>query len=118
MPLKGTSSLIELLTLVKDMLLEDNSLPNRCYEAKKVMCPMGIDYEKIHACPNDCILYRNSYKYMVECPRLFASSEDSDNMRWYAKKRVIDTKMCNPADSLQWANVDNTFPRFGAECRN
>ncbi|CAM8947720.1 unnamed protein product [Rhodiola kirilowii] len=146
-------SFTELLTLVKDMLPEDNTLPNRCYEAKKVMCPMGIDYEKIHACPNDCILYRNSYKDMVECPvckspryklnkepkngskgtpskvlwylppiprfqRLFASSEDSDNMRWHAEKRIIDTKMRHPADSLQWAKVDNTFPTFGAECRN
>ncbi|KAL9660658.1 hypothetical protein QQ045_025475 [Rhodiola kirilowii] len=146
-------SFTELLTLVKDMLPEDNTLPNRCYEAKKVMCPMGIDYEKIHACPNDCILYRNSYKDMVECPmckspryklnkepkngskgtpskvlwylppiprfqRLFASSEDSNNMRWHAEKRVIDTKMRHPADSLQWAKVDNTFPTFGAECRN
>ncbi|CAM8932305.1 unnamed protein product [Rhodiola kirilowii] len=141
-------SFTELLTLVKDMLPEDNTLPNRCYEAKKVMCPMGIDYEKIHACPNDCILYRNSYKDMVECPvckspryklnkepkngskgtpskvlwylppiprfqRLFASSEDSDNMRWHAEKRVIDTKMRHPADSLQWAKVDNTFPIKG-----
>ncbi|CAM8987380.1 unnamed protein product [Rhodiola kirilowii] len=146
-------SFTELLTLVKDMLLEDNTLPNCCYEAKKVMCPMGIDYEKIHACPNDCILYRNSYKDMVECPvckspryklnkepkngskgtpskvlwylppiprfqRLFASLEDSDNMRWHGEKRVIDMKMRHPADSLQWAKVDNTFPTFGAECRN
>ncbi|KAL9691497.1 hypothetical protein QQ045_011921 [Rhodiola kirilowii] len=135
------------------MLPEDNTLPNRCYEAKKVMCPMGIDYEKIHACPNDCILYRNSYKDMVECPmckspryklnkepkngskgtpskvlwylpliprfqRLFASLEDSDNMRWHAEKRVIDMKMRHPADSLQWAKIDNIFPTFGAECRN
>ncbi|CAM8986890.1 unnamed protein product [Rhodiola kirilowii] len=146
-------SFTELLTLVKDMLPEDNTLPNRCYEAKKVMCPMDIDYEKIHACPNDCILYQNSYKDMVECPvckspcyklnkepkngskgtpskvlwylppiprfqRLFASSEDYDNMRWHAEKRVIDTKMRHPADSLQWAKIDNTFPTFGAECRN
>ncbi|CAM8895743.1 unnamed protein product [Rhodiola kirilowii] len=138
-------SFTELLTLVKDMLTEDNTLPNRCYEAKKVMWRMGINYEKIHACPNDCILYRNSYKDMVECPvckspryklnkepkngskgnpskvlwylppiprfqRFFVSSEDSDNMRWHAEKRVIDTKMRHPADSLQWAKVDNTFP--------
>ncbi|CAM8991139.1 unnamed protein product [Rhodiola kirilowii] len=53
-------SFTELLTLVKDMLPEDNTLPNHCYEAKKVMCPMGIDYEKIHDCPNDCIFYQNS----------------------------------------------------------
>ncbi|CAM8954575.1 unnamed protein product [Rhodiola kirilowii] len=111
-------SFTELLTLVKDMLPEDNTLPNCCYEAKKVMCPMGIDFKKIHACPNDCIVYRNSYKDMVECLRLFASSEDSDNMRWHAEKRVIDTKMRHPADSLQCAKIDNTFPTFGAECRN
>ncbi|CAM8975547.1 unnamed protein product [Rhodiola kirilowii] len=37
-------SFTELLTLVKDMLPEDNTLHNRCYEAKKVMYP--IDYEK------------------------------------------------------------------------
>ncbi|CAM8966497.1 unnamed protein product [Rhodiola kirilowii] len=39
-------------------------------------------------------------------------------MRWHAEKRVIDTKMRHPADSLQWAKVDNTFSTFGAECRN
>ncbi|CAM8899976.1 unnamed protein product [Rhodiola kirilowii] len=39
-------------------------------------------------------------------------------MRWHAEKQVIDTKMCHPADSLQWEKVDNTFPTFGAECRN
>ncbi|CAM8940643.1 unnamed protein product [Rhodiola kirilowii] len=39
-------------------------------------------------------------------------------MRWHAEKRVVDTKMRHPADSLQWAKVDNTFPVFGAESRN
>jgi len=28
------------------------------YEAKKILCSMGMEYRKIHACPNDCILYR------------------------------------------------------------
>ncbi|CAM8937523.1 unnamed protein product [Rhodiola kirilowii] len=61
-------SFTELLTLVKDMLSEKNTLPNRSYEAKKVMCPMGIEYKKIQACPKDCIVYRNTYKDMDECP--------------------------------------------------
>ncbi|CAM8917180.1 unnamed protein product [Rhodiola kirilowii] len=39
-------------------------------------------------------------------------------MRWHAEKRVVDTKMRHPADSLQWAKVDNTFPVFGVESRN
>ncbi|CAM8944407.1 unnamed protein product [Rhodiola kirilowii] len=61
-------SFTEVLTLVKDMLPEGNTLPNCTYEAKKVMCPMGIEYKKIHACPNDCILYRNAHRDLTECP--------------------------------------------------
>ena len=54
-------SFTELLQLLKDMLLEGNILPNHNYEAKKVLCPMGMEYKKIHACPNDCILYRKDF---------------------------------------------------------
>jgi len=32
-------SFIELLQLLKDMLPEENNLPNRNYEAKKILCP-------------------------------------------------------------------------------
>ena len=45
----------ELLGLVKKMLPEGNKLPPTTYEAKKVVCPLGLDVQKIHACPNDCI---------------------------------------------------------------
>ncbi|CAM8982153.1 unnamed protein product [Rhodiola kirilowii] len=100
------------------MLPEGNTLPNRTYEAKKVMCPMGLEYKKIHACPNDCILYRNAFSDFKECPRLFADMEDSNNMCWHVEKRVADMKMRHPANLLQWAKVDNTFPVFGAESRN
>jgi hypothetical protein len=48
----------ELLLIVKDMLPERNELPMSTYEAKKVVCPLGLEVENIHACPNDCILYR------------------------------------------------------------
>ncbi len=48
----------ELLKLVKNILPEGNELPETTYEAKKVVCPLGLEVHKIHACPNDCILYR------------------------------------------------------------
>ena len=54
-------SFTELLQLLKDMLPEGNTLPNRNYEAKKILCPMGMEYKKIHACPNDCILYQKDF---------------------------------------------------------
>jgi len=57
-------SFTELLQLLKDMLLQGNTLPNHIYEAKKILCPMGMEYKKIHACPNDCILYRKDFELL------------------------------------------------------
>ena len=59
----------ELLALMRDILSEDNVLPNRTYEAKKNLCSISMSYDKIHACPNDCILFRNEYASLNECPK-------------------------------------------------
>jgi hypothetical protein len=58
----------KLLKMMKTMLLKDKELPASTYEAKKVVCPLGLEVQKIHACPNDCILYRGDYKNLNECP--------------------------------------------------
>jgi hypothetical protein len=51
------------------MLPEGNELPSTTYEAKKVVCPLGSEVRKIHACPNDCILYRgDKYEKLDVCP--------------------------------------------------
>ncbi|CAK8561831.1 unnamed protein product [Lathyrus sativus] len=71
----------ELLELLTQMLPEGNVMPNRYYEAKKILCPMGLEYEKIHACPNDCILYRKKYVNYNHCPKCKASR--------YKRKLVI-----------------------------
>nr|GEV46270.1 hypothetical protein [Tanacetum cinerariifolium] len=47
---------------------KDNELPVTTYHAKKLTCPMGLAVERIHACRNDCILYRKDYKDLHECP--------------------------------------------------
>ena len=57
-----------LLKIMKQKLPKDNELPDSTYEAKKVICPLGLDVQKIHACINDCILYRGEYENMNECP--------------------------------------------------
>ena len=49
-------SFTNLLVLLKTMFPKNSMLPKSHYEAKKISCPMGIEYQKIHACPNDCIL--------------------------------------------------------------
>ena len=62
-------SFTSLLTALSDMLPDGNEIPKSYYYAKKLMCPFGLEYKKIHACPNDCILYRNEYEKLQECPR-------------------------------------------------
>ncbi|CAL8136230.1 unnamed protein product [Prunus armeniaca] len=58
----------ELLILQGDLLPEGNTIPASMYEAKKTLCALGLSYEKMHACPNDCILYRKEYEDSTNCP--------------------------------------------------
>jgi len=39
-------------------------------------------------------------------------------MEWHKKERVNDRKMCHPADSKAWKNVDEKYSWFEKEARN
>src|SRR6266540_2228119 len=49
------------------MLPEGNELPANTYRVKKVICPLGLEVEKIHACRNDCILYWKEFANLHSC---------------------------------------------------
>ena len=61
-------SFIELFVVLKKMLPEDNALSKNHFEEKKILCPMGMKYQKIHACLNGCILYKNQFSEMHKYP--------------------------------------------------
>ncbi|XP_073045885.1 uncharacterized protein [Primulina eburnea] len=61
-------SFTDLLILFGEMLPDHNELPSSLYDAKKSLRTLGMDYVKIHACPNDCILYRKEYEDFANCP--------------------------------------------------
>ncbi|CAL2259575.1 unnamed protein product [Prunus armeniaca] len=58
----------ELLILQGNLLLEGNTISASMCEAKKTLCALGLSYEKMHACPNYCILYRKEYEDSTNCP--------------------------------------------------
>jgi Transposase family tnp2/Domain of unknown function (DUF4218)/Transposase-associated domain/Domain of unknown function (DUF4216) len=58
----------KLMTILKRKFPKDNELPENTYEAKKVICPLGLEVQKIHACINDCILYRDEHADKNKCP--------------------------------------------------
>jgi hypothetical protein len=62
------TSFDSLLELLQKMLPRPNSLPSSTYQAKKLICPLSLGVEKIHACVNHCILYRKEYASLDECP--------------------------------------------------
>ncbi|XP_042757967.1 uncharacterized protein LOC111879186 [Lactuca sativa] len=82
------TSFTSLLKILHEMLPDDNELPMSTYQAKKLMCPMGMEIERIHACPNDCMLYRNEYADLHSCITCGTSrykrknpTEENNNMR-------------------------------------
>ncbi|XP_061993493.1 uncharacterized protein LOC133711378 [Rosa rugosa] len=51
----------DMLIMIGMFLPEGNEIPGSEYEAKKTLVSLGMEYKKIHACPNDCILYRGEH---------------------------------------------------------
>lgn len=49
------------------MLPDQNELSLSMYEVKRAN-QFGMEYEKIHVCPNDCIIYKKEYVNVESCP--------------------------------------------------
>nr|XP_017239583.1 PREDICTED: uncharacterized protein LOC108212368 [Daucus carota subsp. sativus] len=116
----------EVLILLGSMLPEGNTIPSSFNEAKKTLCLLGMGYEKIHVCPNDCLLYRGERDEDEIVCRICKAS------RWKLNKKgeelegvpakVLcekkDGKLRHPADSKTWKDVDQKWPEFASETRN
>jgi hypothetical protein len=53
----NNNSFTMLLQILQNLLPLDAKFPKDNYEAKKIIKDLGLGYEKIHACPNDCMLF-------------------------------------------------------------
>jgi hypothetical protein len=51
------------------MLPDGNQTVESDYQAKKIICPLGIEAEKIHACKNSCVLFHGDYADLDKCPK-------------------------------------------------
>ena len=85
----------QLLKMVHDMLPEGNVLPISTKGMKKFLKTFGFGYDIIHACKNDCILYRKEYEDLTSCPRCSAS-------RWELDKHTREEKKGIPAKVLRY----------------
>jgi predicted nucleic acid-binding Zn-ribbon protein len=65
----SNKSFKHLLDVLRDMLPKGNQIEESIYEVKKIICPMVIEIEKIHACKNSCVLFFGDYADLVKCPK-------------------------------------------------
>ncbi|XP_020965987.1 uncharacterized protein LOC110266202 [Arachis ipaensis] len=59
---------------------EHAQIPKTLHDAKRIIRRLGIEYKKIDACPNDCMLYQGPDHDLSRCKRCGAS-------RWKQKTR-------------------------------
>ncbi|KAG7567797.1 Transposon En/Spm-like [Arabidopsis thaliana x Arabidopsis arenosa] len=78
----------ELLETLPEMLPADNVLHTSLYEVKKFLKSFDMSYEKIHACVNDCCLFRKKYKMLENCPKCKASRWKTNMHNGELKKGV------------------------------
>ena len=70
-----------LVQFLLDFILSNAKLPKDCYDAKKIIKDLGLSYEKIHACPKDCILYWKENANLETCPNCNLSRWESNKSK-------------------------------------
>jgi hypothetical protein len=56
-----------LLEFINELLPTDAHLPNDTYQVKKYLKDLGLGYEKISVCRNDCMLYWKENEKLDKC---------------------------------------------------
>ena len=84
---------------------KDNEMPSSFYEAKKTLCSLGMPYEKIYACLNNCILFRKKFENEVSCPVCGMS-------RWQKKRKSEEVKDGIPVKLLWYIPPIHRFLRL------
>ena len=102
------SSFEKLLVLMKKMLPRKNELPASTYESKKLVCPLGLEVQKTHACPNDYILYRGE-KYENENKCLICGAlrykirrDDPGDVKGEPPRKRVPAKVMWYAPIIPW----------------
>ncbi|XP_057758862.1 uncharacterized protein LOC130979432 [Arachis stenosperma] len=93
-----------ILDLLRDVF-EQAKFPSTLYEAKKTIRKLGIEYKKVDACPNDCMLYRGEYENATKCKQCGTSRWKQKTRKGSVTKLKIPVKKNGkplPAKSLRY----------------
>jgi ferredoxin-like protein FixX len=57
----------KLMKLISDILLKPHKVTKDMYQSKKLMPTLGLKYEKIDVCPNNCMLFWKGHANEKKC---------------------------------------------------
>jgi hypothetical protein len=89
-----------LLRVLQDMLPVGNTIPDSSYSADSLIKEFQLEEKKIHACVNDCYLFRD--EKIDQCPKCNSS-------RWFVDEKTNEIKKGVPAKVLRYFPI---IPRF------
>jgi hypothetical protein len=96
----SNSALDAIIQLFSLVLPEGHCIPNTLDKVQKVVRDLGLDYQKIHACVNDCVLFRKGYAKMNSCPicgesrwKMAAAGENDEGSGTGAGKKRFPRKI-------------------------
>jgi len=83
-----------ILNLFSRVLHEDHCIPDSLDKVQRVVRDLGLDYVKIHACKNDCVLFFEEYASMETCPICKES-------RWRVVEKTYDNDSADGATTVK-----------------
>jgi hypothetical protein len=57
----------ELLKLFSDVLPSNHKMPKDMYQSKKLLSALGMEYEKINVCKDNCMIFYKEHKNEKKC---------------------------------------------------
>ncbi|XP_076936560.1 uncharacterized protein LOC143603730 [Bidens hawaiensis] len=125
-------SLDELFELLQSLHPEGNKILASHYEAKKTLKKIGMGYESINVCKNDCALFWAKHQSLQNCPvcnesrwvdtktkgKKVPHKATAKEMIWHSTERSEDDTMRHPVDGSSWKEFDKKYLHFSREPRN
>ncbi len=103
------------------LLPEENVLPGSWKEAKKILSSIGMEYQIVHACVNDCMLFHRNNAHLTECstceearydPHMLTEKVPRKSVRWFPIiPRFLHMYRCTDlADLMVWHKKHRSEP--------
>jgi len=132
---------------MKEYLPEGNNALDSYYGIKKLMRSLGLPYQKIDACQDNCMIFwkdnaneehcqfckkdrflptqrpgkkKDPFRQMFYLPgsdrlkRLYQSENTAKDIKWHAKRTMIDGEICHPSDGEAWKHFNEVYSDFAS----